>query len=165
MRKVISIFIAIFILCTLGSDVLGQTWLEKIRQIKIFKSTVQDVKELFGKSNIERFESQSYYLKEGTLLVDFSSGNCASRQNEGWDVPEGVVTRFSFSPTIKKSFSALNISKKNLEKIYDESYQIYVNDKEDVTYEIQLGKVWTIEYSPNSKYDYLKCKTNSKDKF
>ena len=164
MRKVISILMVVFVLWALSSDVLGQIWLEKIRQIKIFKSTVQDVKELFGNSDIERFESQSYYLKEGTLLVDFSSGNCASRQKEGWDVPEGTVTRFSFSPTIKKSFSALNISKKNLEKIYDESYQIYVNDEEDVSYEVQQGKVWTIEYSPNSKYDYLKCKTTSKDK-
>lgn len=167
MRKTINVFIVIFTLFTLTGDSTGQTLLEKIRQIKVLESTLQDAENLFGKSDEKNFQKVYYYeqIKEGNLILGYSSGNCSSRQNEGWNVPENTIIRILFYPAKKKSFSALGIDKKKLKKVYDESYQIYSNEDEGVTYEVQSGKVKSIEYNPTSKYDYLKCKTISKDKF
>ena len=33
----------------------------------------------------------------------------------------------------------------------------YINDDEGITYEVQSGKVDTIEYGPTKRYDHLYC--------
>ncbi len=157
MRKIINLTVLFSVLFVFVNYNFGQNWQKNIKQIEVLKSTLQDVEKLFGKSDMKRSQSVSLYLKEGTLIVAYSSGKCVSRQYEGWNVPEETITRLHFYPVKKRSFSALKIDKTKLKKMYDESYQIYFNEDEGVTYEVQLGKVYSIEYNPSPKHAHLKC--------
>lgn len=157
MKKIIYIFTISFVILTLTNYSNGQTMLEKVRQIKVLESTLKDVEKLFGKPDIKRSQSISNYLDEGSLHIDYATGTCDSKHNLGWNVSRETILRIIFQPSKKKSFSAHKIDQTKLKKVYDESYQIYSDETEGITYEVQLGKVQSFEYNPTSKQDFLKC--------
>ncbi|CAN5803998.1 hypothetical protein BH20ACI4_BH20ACI4_14230 [soil metagenome] len=82
--------------------------LEDYLKIKVFESTRNDVKKIYG--NPERIYAgtkeksywEDYMLSNGIRVsVKYSRGNC-SLGSEIWNVPEGKVTEITYSPLREK---------------------------------------------------------------
>ena len=132
----------------------AQDW----RKIEPVKSTRAEVEALLGA--VQGAYSAIYQLKEGSLFIEYSSGPCRPERKGGWNVPENVVVSLSFSPRHKKRFADLKIDRKKFRKEIDQhviGITYYINDEDGITYEIQDGKVYSIEYGPPKKYDNLYC--------
>jgi hypothetical protein len=101
-----------------------------------------------------------YQLREGSLFIEYSSGPCSAERKGGWNVPENVVVNLSFSPRHKKRVADLKIDPRKFRKTVDEhviGIIYYINEEDGITYEIQDGRVVSIEYAPPKKYDNLYC--------
>lgn len=75
-------------------------------------------------------------------------------------MPENVVVSLSFSPRHRKRFADVKINLKKFRKEIDQhviGIIYYVNDEDGITYEIQDGRVDSIEYGPPRKYANLYC--------
>ena len=132
----------------------AQDW----RVISPLKSTRAEVETLLGPT--QGAYSAVYQLKDGSLFIEYSSGPCTPERKGGWNVPENVVVSLSFSPRPRKRFAELKIDRKKFRKKIDQrviGIIYYVNDEDGITYEIQDGKVDSIEYALPRKYDYLYC--------
>lgn len=104
--------------------------------------------------------SAIYQLKEGNLFIEYSSGLCRPERKGGWNVPENVVVSISFSPKHKKRIASLKLDPKKFRKEIGQHVGgviYYINDDEEITYEVQSGKVTAIEYGPGKRYDHLYC--------
>jgi len=101
-----------------------------------------------------------YQLNDGNLFIEYSSGSCRPERKGGWNVPENVVVLVSFSPKHNRRIANLKLDPRKFRKVIDQHVDgviYYINDDEGITYEVQSGKVDTIEYGPGKKYDYLYC--------
>jgi hypothetical protein len=153
----------VMVFWTCGS---AQDW----QKIVPLKSTRIEVEAVLGSSQGDYFAS--YRLKEGSLFIEYSSGPCRPDRKGGWNVPENVVVSFSFSPRLKKRVADLKLDPKRFRRVIDQhviGITYYINDEDGITYEIQEGKVDSVEYGPAKKYDNLYCggdlpKTNHRRK-
>jgi len=131
----------------------AQDW----RKIVPLKSTRTEVEALLGAA--QGAYSAIYQLREGSLFIEYSSGPCRP-ERKGWNVRENVVVSLSFSPRHKKRVGDLRIDPKKFRKTVDQhviGIIYYINKEDGITYEVQDGKVESIEYGPPKKYDNLYC--------
>jgi hypothetical protein len=132
----------------------AQDW----QKVVPLKSTRTEVEALFGAG--QRGYAAIYQLKEGSLFIEYSSGLCRPERNGGWNVPENVVVGLSFSPRHKKRVADLKIDPKKFKRTVDQhviGIIYFTNEEDGITYEVQDGKVESIEYAPPKKYEYLYC--------
>jgi len=152
--KIVIVLFLVFIVLTQRHDTNRQDW----RQIVPLQSTRADVERLLGPGKEAYFAI--YQLKEGSLFIEYSSGPCRPERKGGWNVPENVVVSVSFSPKHRTRITTLKLDPKKFRKVVDQHVVgviYYVNDDEGITYEVQSGKVDTIEYGPAKRYDHLYC--------
>lgn len=152
------IFLYSCLTLALAGVVDAQEW----RQIVPLKSTRADVERLLGPG--ERSNGVVYELKDGNLSIEYSTGPCSTIKRGGWNVPEGVVISFRFSPKVKQRISDLKPDRKRFKKVKDQHVGViyyYINDKEGIMYEVQQGEVGYVEYYPPQAYDYLQCGNDS----
>jgi hypothetical protein len=131
---------------------------QDLHKIVPLKSTRAEVERLLGST--KGSYGVTYQLKEGSLSIEYSSGPCKRGREGGWNVPENVVVSFSFSPRHKKRVADLKLDPKQFRKVIDQHVLgviYYINDEDGITYEIQQGKVDSVEYGPPKKYDHLYC--------
>jgi hypothetical protein len=77
------------------------------------------------------------------------------------NVPEDVVIEYSFSAKHRKRITDLKLDPKKFRKVVDEhviGVLHYVNDEDGVTYEVQRGRVHSVEYGPAKRYKHLSCR-------
>jgi hypothetical protein len=148
-----SFSVSTFLLAVLLSFT-AQDW----RSIVPLTTTRSEVETLLGPA--EPGYMAIYHLKEGNLSIEFSSGPCRADRQGGWNVPENTVVSVVFSPKEKQQLAELKLDRKKFRRVVDRHLGgviYYINAQDGVVYEIQDGKVETIEYGPGKKYYSLKC--------
>jgi hypothetical protein len=138
----------------IGVNANAQQW----RKIVPLKSTRAEVERLLGPN--DNSYGVVYELKTGALSIEYSSGPCRKDRKGGWNVSDGVVVSFSFAATKKPRETDLRLNRKQFRRVVDThtpSVLYYINDKDGVTYEVQRGRVHSVEYYPPKRYDYLYC--------
>lgn len=128
------------------------------RSIIPLKTNRSQVEHLLGSNNSGYLGI--YRVEDGKLSIEYSSGSCGSDRKGGWNVPKDVVISIMFSPTTKPRLSDLNVNRKRLRKVVDRHVGgiiYYIDDENGIVYEIQDGRVETIEYGPPKKYKDLAC--------
>lgn len=139
----------------------AQEW----RKIVPLKSTRADVERLLGPN--DKSFGVDYELTDGVLSIEYSSGPCRKERRGGWNVPEGVVISFSFSAKNRPRETDLKLNRKKFRRVIDThtgGITYYINDVEGITYEIQQGRLDSVEYYPPKKYDYLYCGDSANEK-
>lgn len=142
------------LIVALYSGANAQDW----RKISPMISTRAEVETLLGPA--DGAFAAIYKLKEGSLFIEYSSGPCRPERKGGWNVPENVVVLVSFSPKNEPRIASLKLDLKKFRKVIDRhviGIIYYINDEEGVTYQVQGGRVDTIEYGPAKKYEHLYC--------
>jgi hypothetical protein len=151
----------LFQVCILSSLTLrgspltsDQNW----RQLVPLKSTRAEVEQVLGPTKEAYYAI--YKLKEGNLFIEYSSGPCRPERKGGWNVPLDTVVHVSFTPNQKKRLSALKLDPKKFRKVVSHHAAgifYYVNDEEGIVYQVQEGKVDSVEYGPTKKEKHLHC--------
>jgi hypothetical protein len=148
----------ILLLCGLILIMSGTGRAQQWRKIVPLRSTRADVERLLGPK--EKSYGVVYELKNGALFIEYSSGPCRKDRDGGWNVPDDVVVSYSFSATNKPRFSTLRLNRSQFRRVVD-THTIgiiyYVNAKDGIMYEVQGGRVQSIEYYPPQRYDHLQC--------
>ena len=154
MRIVLAVLFLSFLIITNRSNVKGQDW----RQIVPLKSTRAEVERLLGLPTGAYYAQ--YELKQGSLFIEYSSGPCRPERKGGWNVPRDVVIRVNFTPRHRKRIADLKLDPKKFRTIVDDhviGVLYYVNDEEGITYQVQSGKIDSVEYHPTKRDDHLYC--------
>ncbi len=154
MNAVFAIFLLPFLFSTQSQLDDNQNW----RQIVPLKSSRTDVERLLGTTKEAYFAT--YQLKEGSLFIEYSSGPCSAERKGGWNVPKDVVISVSFSPKRKRRIAALKLDSKKFRKVIDQHVVgiiYYINDEDGITYQVQEGKIDSVEYSPTKRDEHLYC--------
>lgn len=147
------------LLCGLISMMIATGHAQQWRKIVPLKSTRSDVERLLGPQ--KKSYGVVYELRDGTLSIEYSSGPCKKDRKGGWNVPEDVVISFSFSAIDKPRFSSLKSDRSRFRRIVDRhTGEIinYVSDRDGVMYEVQRGRVQSVEYYPARRYNHLRCR-------
>jgi hypothetical protein len=152
--KAVYLFLLFLPMAPQQRETLKKDW----QQIVPLKSTRGDVERLLGpaKSGYGIF----YELREGSLFIEYSSGPCKPERRGGWDVAENVVIRISFSPHEKRRMKHLKLDLKRFRKVTDDhvvGILYYVNDEDGITYEVQRGRVDSVEYGPKKNDEHFSC--------
>jgi hypothetical protein len=137
-----------------ASGVSAQEW----RTIVPLKTTRAEVEALLGHAESEYFAT--YKLADGNIFIEYSSGPCRPDRKGGWDVSKNIVVSVHFYPKNKRRLSELKVDRRKLRKVIDRhvvGIVYYINDVDGVVYEIQDGKVESIDYGPPKKYEHLYC--------
>lgn len=143
-----------FLILTKSHFVTDPDW----RQIVPLRSTRADVERLLGPTKGAYFAE--YQLRAGNLFIEYSSGPCRPERKGGWNVPKDVVISLTLSPNRKKPVAVLKLDPKKFRKVIDEhvvGILYYVNDEEGITYQIQRGKIDSVEYGPGKRDERLYC--------
>jgi hypothetical protein len=151
MRTNLLLLVLILALFTCGQ---AQQW----RTIVPLKSTRADVEALLGRRETDYFAT--YHLKEGNIFIEYSSGPCRPERKGGWNVPENVVVSLAFYPRSKQRISALKLNPKKFRKAIDPHLPpvvYYINEQDGVVYEVQDGRVNSVEYGPRKEQEHLHC--------
>jgi hypothetical protein len=99
-----SIMVPLLVIChTLSSVTVAQTpdWYTKMKQIRVFQSTRQEVEALFKFSNKKETPGNGwvkdvYYDIEGARLsVGYSTGGCGEHPSSGYNLDRNVVIRIA----------------------------------------------------------------------
>ena len=138
----------------LSSGLNAQEW----HNIVPLKTTRTEVENLLGRTQTEYFAV--YKLPEGEIFIEYSSGPCRPDRRGGWNVAENVVVSLHFYPKVKRRLADLKLDRKKLRKVINRHVGgviYYINDQDGVVYEIQDGKVESVEYGPGKRYDHLHC--------
>ena len=145
-------------------------WFERFQQIEIAKSTQQEVEKVLNfpevtQLRIGKFSKMvTYKLSFGKATVSYSIGTCSERQNSGYDISEGIVTRIilSISKPIKKSKLKSDLKKFRKYKSSDNNSITYTNEELGIIYVGGEKTISSIEYTIGSKYEYLSCQKPSR---
>lgn len=146
------LLVAIFL--SVARSANAQDW----QKIVPLETTPAGVEKLLGPAEVGYLAI--YELKEGNLSIEFSSGSCRPDRKGGWNVPANVVVNVFFSPKKKRRLSDLKLNRRKFRKVVDRhvgGITYYINDENGVVYEVQEGKVESVEYGPPKKYVHLHC--------
>jgi hypothetical protein len=153
-------------------------WPEKLKQLKVLRSTRADVERELGNPTVVRVTdkstserrgwglSVSYETLWGDLDAEYSTGNCSESGNSdfAYDVAEGVLVNFTFWPVDQKSIRELiiNVKSKKHEVSSDvEGLSVYYDFKKGHRFNVKSEKVTTVEYFlPASDSSKLRCKSS-----
>jgi hypothetical protein len=153
-------------------------WFLKLRQIKVFESSRQDVERIFNdpkivySSNTDGKEKGwgeiiEYQTGNGKLGVFYSTGKCAESDDKtGWDVAENIVVSVEFHPNEPAKLSDFKLDLKTFkaEKAADTQHYSYRSDKLGIEFEVLGGNVTSFEYSPAPERQKLDCRIVLKNK-
>ena len=146
--------------------VLGQpVWFEKMKKIKLLKSTYKSVVELYGESkNPNGYILREFDTPDGTLSVILSIGKCGTKYKKGFDVEADVIERISFyvnkKNRVKVNKLGLDLSKFRKTKISDVPGTYYYENL-DAGIHIstdEKGLVEDIDFQPSSEFEGLYCR-------
>lgn len=128
------------------------------RKLVPLQSTRADVERLLGPN--DKSYGVDYELTDGVPSIEYSSGPCRKERPGGWNVGEGVVISFSFSAKAKQRETDLKLNRKKFRRVIDThtgGITYYINAVDGIMYEIQQGKVDSVEYYPPKRYKHLYC--------
>lgn len=139
---------------------LGLTQDKGWRGIVPLHSTRADVERLLGPSAKPDGYAEVYDLGTEGVFVEYSSGPCRKDRKGGYNVPSGTVIQISVGSSTRPQFSALNLDLSKYEKSEDPELPgvlHYSNMEEGIAYEVQDGKVGSINYFPAMRDNHLRC--------
>lgn len=151
-----------FLSCTLclivifSVGVKAQGW----RGLIPLHSTRADVERLLGPSTEPEKFSADYELGDRVVSIEYSSGPCRKEMKGGWNVQRDTVISIRIGFKDKAQFSPSKIDKRKFKKersSHTPSVTYYVNEGEGIMYEVQEGKVQSVEYYASAKDLYLEC--------
>jgi len=145
-------------LCGLVLIIISSGQAQQWRDIVPLKSTRADVERLLGPN--EDSYGVIYKLRDGNLFIEYSSGPCREDRKGGWNVPDGVVISYSFSSTNKPRLADLKLNLKRFRRVvntHTAGVIYYINDEEGIMYEVQRGRVHSVEYYPHKGDKHLHC--------
>jgi hypothetical protein len=158
------IFLMLIIL-VFGLTVLGQNeWSKKIEKIKPLKSSEQDVEKILGKPTKRYVDVGEYETKDGFFTVTYSQGRCKSTITPKYDIPEGVVIKFDFSPRKKYILSSLGLNLLDFTVTGTSDVpgaKEYSNVNKGRNYSFFKDELNYVEVYPSEDLDYLICSKNS----
>lgn len=156
----------------------GPDWLLKMKNIKIFESSKEDVLKTFNypkmtyssNDNGEETswgESVEYETNEGNLAVFYSTGKCSEETgNKGWDINKDIVVSVEFEPKKVIRLSELDLDLRTFTKYKESDNQYYQYQSVPLGINFtMLGKNVTLfEYSLTDKMKELDCEKVLKTK-
>jgi hypothetical protein len=122
------------------------------------RTTRAEVEALLGQKETAYYAE--YKLTDGDIFIEYSSGPCRPDRKGGWNVPKDVVVSLHFYPKQRQRLADLKLNRKKLRKVTDRHagrITYYINDHDGVVYEVQEGKVISIDYGPPQKFEHLYC--------
>lgn len=138
---------------------------DKAKEIKLLKSTREDVKKIFADFEHDEDENEDYEqyfsTKNAEIEVIFSVGNCADENSdEIWNVAEWKVTKIKITPeeTLKLEDFKFDFSSftKEIENEETPEYFKYHNENAGIVFEIYDGEISKIIiYPPKSNIAFL----------
>lgn len=167
MMKIIIVCCGILIILCCNHLTFAQTpdWYSQIKKIKILKSNRNEVIKMFGEpNNVNDKHYISYKYDDYSLSIEFSSGLCEATKEEGWNVPEFVVTDIFIQLYKKINYQELNLK---LDKLVKEEISdvpgafIYYDYVKGESYNINSkGLLGSISLTPKKKDKHLFCESN-----
>lgn len=150
-------------------------WVNKLKELKVAESTVQEVDQAFGPLELIRSTNYAqlrksgwgrideYKTSYGTLEVTFSTGRCTdSNTKSGYDIEAGKVVQLIFEPFRRKSPSALgfNLRMFKEEPVKDVPSSLMFFDRDNgLILSVYKGKVNSIEIGLSKKqHSLMDCK-------
>lgn len=156
-----------------ASSVFAQTpdWFLKLKQIKVFQSSRQDVERVFenpesvyssSKDSNEKGwgETVRYKTPDGQLRVFYSTGRCSETANkDGWNLDKDVVVSIEFRPVNRVKLSEFNLDLRTFtrEKVIDTDGWFYQSMELGVDFGLSDGKLADIEYSSTPDLRKFDC--------
>jgi len=173
------IFLLLLIsLNTLTVSAQKPEWFSNLQKLQKFPSTEKEVEGLFSSPKItystpsEKIISNEtkgvrlvkYELPEGSLDVLYSSGKCTEKNQEGYNLEDGVIIYYYFElkNLVPVSMLKVNLKKLILTRPDDTKHMFYKDSKKGVTYTVLGGKLQYLKFSA-PLVDSMRCenKTNS----
>lgn len=164
MKRMIACRVVLMILiCSVVVSSQTPDWYSKSKQIKILKDTREDVIRVFGEptGSVNKYHA-SYKYDDYIIYVHYSPGLCdATKELEGWNVPEFTVTSIFVSLYKNINYRQLNIKLKKLhrEEVYDvPNAYTYYDYENGESYGIDRKKfLESVAFDPGQKSNYLYC--------
>ena len=159
-------FITIFLMFFFFSyqKAYSQDWFGKIIPLQTTKEDVEKIIPISPSEKSKSGNTYTYFLKDWTVIIDFSPGRCVSEKYEKWNIEEGVVMNVFYTATnnpeewVKLSVIEKNMSGFKKEKRSEHTY--YTDLERGIIYTTHAGRVRSFTYFiPPNKQDYLRCKS------
>jgi hypothetical protein len=146
-------------------------WFLKLKQIKVFQSTRQDVERIFENpeavysSNRDGKEAGwgeiiKYERPDGELQVFYSTGKCSEITNPvGWDLDNDVVVNIEFEPTkpVKLSKFNLDLTTFKRSKEFDTENWDYISEQLGINFNVLENKITSFKYSLTPEMREIDC--------
>jgi hypothetical protein len=134
---------------------------QESRGIRPLQSTREDVQRLLGPPHeILRSGRSVYVLKEKSVIVEFSTGECDNAGINEWKAPLNTVTTVTVNPKTERVVTALHLDTKKYTKVVDKNlpqHSFYINEKEGERIEVYKEKVIGFYYEPTAKDSPVRC--------
>lgn len=175
MKKIVFLIIFNLIICSSSFAQSPLPELEKVKEIKLLKSTRDDVQKILADYKLEDSDdsrhSQRFSTTNANIDVEYSSGQCTDKWDD-WNIAEWKATKIEISP--RDSFSlddlknvGIKYSKFQREKSFINIPRRYVyHDKNSGTaFEIRDNDVLTIYLFPPKQFSLPLCDNAERKKF
>lgn len=153
----------LFLVLTLAPVAGAKEW----QGVVPLRSTRKDVDRLLGPPSRQTTWDAFYHVKDASVLVTFSEGNC-NKWPVDWDVPAGTVQEIHVYPSEDIPLSELKLDKGRFRETFDVHHRfIYFMDEEDgfhiVSHESDR-KVHIFSHYPSAsdKQRHTRCYDNIK---
>ncbi|MGI8788783.1 MAG: hypothetical protein ACR2HG_13605 [Pyrinomonadaceae bacterium] len=159
MKKFIILIIFTLAMCGIVSAQSMLAEFDKVKQVKLLKSTRDDVVKLLGGDSLEFFDEE-FFTEKANVQVSYSSGNC-SGEYEDWNVPEGKITKIVVTPkdSIQIKDTGIDYSKFRKEKMWGslKHRYAYYDKAAGIAIIVRNDFVESIRFSPSKKNYLLLC--------
>jgi hypothetical protein len=179
MKKIIILLIFSFVVCsyTFAQSALAE--LDKVREIKLLKSTRVDVRRILADYNLDISDDSRYYQWFSTnnahVKISYSKGKC-SDNSAYWNVDEWKVTKIDVSPEKPIKIQGIGIGIQDIgidysnfrkERLYaNESFSYVYYDKDlGIALEVIKNEIRKFHFFPSKKDYSLLCNNQSARKF
>jgi len=129
-------------------------------------STRSDVERLLGHASDEC--KCTYQLKDASVSVVYSDGDCNSGGTGGWNIRPGTVIRFTVYPKAEANLSDIQLDLKTYKKTEDKEVlgiSYYHDEQEGITISVDQGTVMSFHYGPKVKDNSLRCPDPHTEKY
>jgi hypothetical protein len=149
---------------------------DKVKQIKLLKSTREDVKKILADYKLDKDEdepsySQTFSTENADIDITYSIGDCSddSDDTDNWNISKGKVTSIEISLNESLKFEDLkyNVSGFRKEQKYAnvENSYVYHNMDLGIAFEVDDGEIETIFLFPTNSYYSWLCENEAAEKF
>lgn len=171
MKKFIASAVFCFVMSVAAFAQSPAVVLEKLKQVKFFESTREDVKRIFEgyQENPYRLDVSHFPMKNMSFSVYYSSGDCAD-ENEDWNTPVGKVTYIIFflNKPVAPEELGVDLSPLRKERMFLDSSEdfIYHDKNTGVNYDVCKGKIYSIDlFPPKENLPFLCANKTERRKF